>query len=52
MICVRCQQGIAPGEPYNEHYHEAASGPGCTNYTHKKCPEPKRRGRPAAGASR
>ncbi|MEU6736489.1 hypothetical protein ABZ929_25420 [Streptomyces physcomitrii] len=39
MICVRCQQGITPGEPYEEHHHDSSSAAGCTNYSHKRCPE-------------
>ncbi|GHH87129.1 hypothetical protein GCM10018793_61740 [Streptomyces sulfonofaciens] len=46
MICVRCDQGIRPGEPYDSHIHHGASGPGTTNYSHKQCPKRPRRPAP------
>jgi hypothetical protein len=39
MICVRCQQGIRPGEPYERHVHDRPSSGPRVNYSHRdRCP--------------
>jgi hypothetical protein len=39
-ICVRCDQGIRPDEPYDAHVHHGATPAGWTNYSHRSCPGP------------
>ncbi|WP_282703266.1 hypothetical protein [Streptomyces sp. CC219B] len=34
-ICCRCQQAILPGEPYDTHAHDRASGPPLILFSHK-----------------
>jgi hypothetical protein len=42
MICVRCDQPIRTGEPYDTRIHHGATLAGCTNYTHRMCPDLRR----------
>ena len=37
-FCVRCDQPIRPGEPYDTHIHHGATLAGCTNHSHQTCP--------------
>ena len=39
MICVRCNRGIRPGEPFDSHPHHGATLAGWTNHTHQECPD-------------
>lgn len=39
MICVRCDQGIRPDEPYDSHHHDSASLAGRINHSHQLCPQ-------------